>query len=383
MNSYGKQIISDADVQSVIEVLKSDFLTQGPVVPAFEAAIAAKVEAKYAVAVNSATSALHLACKALDVLPGDTVWTSPISFVASANCALYCGAKIEFVDVDAETANIDAEALAIKLAEAAKHSALPKVIIAVHMCGQSPEMSRIYELSRYYNVKLIEDASHAIGASYQTKSVGSCYFSDITVFSFHPVKIITTAEGGMALTNDRVLAARMKRLRTHGITRDESMMECPSEGPWYYEQIELGWNYRMTEVQAALGLSQLTSLDKFVTCRRKLANVYDEKLSLLPLELPGRLQDAASSWHLYVIKLHDASVRLHTYQRLRSHNIGVNVHYIPIHLHPYYQKLGFKRGDFPIAEDYYSRAITIPLHPSITLEEQSFIAKTLAETLAK
>lgn len=381
MNTYGKQIISDSDIQSVVEVLKSDFLTQGPVVPAFEKAVADKVHAKYAIAVNSATSALHLACKALNVLPGDTIWTSPISFVASANCALYCGAEVDFVDIDAETANIDVEALAEKLANAAKRGSLPKVIIAVHMCGLSPEMSRIYKLARHYDIKLIEDASHAIGATYNGKPVGSSYFSDITVFSFHPVKIITTAEGGMALTNNEVLASRMRGLRSHGITRDESVMESPSEGPWYYEQIELGWNYRMTEMQAALGLSQLQSLDDFVTCRTKLADVYDEEFLSFPLEVPGRLNSAASSWHLYVIRLHDAKVRLRTYQHLQSHNIGVNVHYIPIHLQPYYQKLGFKSGDYPIAEDYYSRAITIPLHPSITSREQSFIIEKLAEAL--
>jgi UDP-4-amino-4,6-dideoxy-N-acetyl-beta-L-altrosamine transaminase len=381
MNSYGKQIISESDIRAVEDVMRSDFLTQGPVVPAFESAVAEKTDAKYAVAVNSATSALHIACKALNVLPGDTVWTSPISFVASANCARYCEANVDFVDIDPETFNIDSAALEAKLNAAEKNGKLPKVIVVVHMCGQSPDMSRISELSKYYNVKLIEDASHAIGGSYQNRPVGSCFFSDITVFSFHPVKIITTAEGGMALTNDADLASRMSRLRSHGVTRDQSNMEKISDGPWYYEQIELGWNYRMTEIQAALGLSQLNSVDTFVKDRRSLADYYDEKLQGLPLKIPGRINGAESAWHLYVIRLNNEKSHLRTFQSLKSHNIGVNVHYIPIHLQPYYRKLGFRRGDFPIAEDYYSRSISIPIHPQITSEEQNFIISTLMDTL--
>lgn len=380
MIPYGRQIISEADIRAVTDVLRSDFLTQGPAVPRFEQAVAARVGAGHAVAVNSATSALHIACAALDLGPGDLLWTSPITFVASANCARYCGADVDFVDIDPETFNICPDALEVKLAAAHEAGRLPKIIVAVHMCGQSPEMARIATLARAYGVRVIEDASHSIGADYLGQPVGDCAYSDITVFSFHPVKIITTAEGGMALSNDAELAARMERLRSHGITRDADQMTHEPDGPWYYQQLELGWNYRMTEMQAALGLSQLDQLDSFITRRRTLAEAYDEALSELPLRNPGRQEGAASSWHLYVIRLDDPARHRAVFEGLRAQGIGVNLHYIPVHLQPYYRDLGFAPGDFPKAEDYYSRAISIPLHAGLSDAEQARVVAAL-ETL--
>lgn len=370
MIPYGRQIISEEDIRAVVDVLRSDFLTQGPVVTRFEQAVAQGVGARHAVAVNSATSALHIACLALDLGPGDLLWTSPITFVASANCARYCGADVDFVDIDPGTFNICADALERKLEVARANGRLPDVIVAVHMCGQSPDMLRIFELARAHGVRLIEDASHAIGAAYQGVPVGGCTFSDITVFSFHPVKIITTAEGGMALTNDSELAVRMERLRTHGITRDPCQMTHAPDGPWYYQQLELGWNYRMTEMQAALGLSQFEKLGFFVARRRELAACYDAMLSKLALGLPERQTGAESSWHLYVVRMNDPKRHRAVFGDLRDMGIGVNLHYIPVHLQPYYRQLGFQPGDFPNAEDYYSRAISLPLHAGLTVQQQ-------------
>lgn len=381
MIPYGRQIITEADIRAVTDVLRSDFLTQGPAVPRFEQAVAVRVGAGHAVAVNSATSALHIACLALDLGPGDLLWTSPITFVASANCARYCGADVDFVDIDPETFNLCPDALEAKLATARAAGRLPKIIVAVHMCGQSPEMARIKALARAHGVRVIEDASHSIGAEYLGQPVGNCAHSDITVFSFHPVKIITTAEGGMALTNDAELAARMALLRSHGITRDAEQMTHEPDGPWYYQQIDLGWNYRMTEMQAALGLSQLDQLDAFLARRRALADAYDAALVGLPLRRPGRMEGADSSWHLYVIRLDDPARHRAVFEGLRAQGIGVNLHYIPVHLQPYYRALGFAPGDFPQAEDYYSRAISIPLHAGLSAAEQAAVVTALERAL--
>ena len=381
MIPYGRQIISDYDIRAVETVLRSNYLTQGPAVPAFEKAVASRVDAAHAIAVNSATSALHIACLALDLGPGDLLWTSPITFVASANCGRYCGADVDFVDIDPDTFNICPVALEAKLDAAARTGKLPKVIVAVHMCGQSPDMVRISELARTHGIRIIEDASHAIGAEYLGAPVGNCSHSDITVFSFHPVKIITTAEGGMALTNDPELAARMDRLRSHGITRDPALMTHAPDGPWYYQQLELGWNYRMTEMQAALGLSQMDKLDTFIARRRALADAYDTALEGLPLYRPGRQSGAVSSWHLYVIRLHEFARHRPTFEALRAEGIGVNLHYIPVHLQPYYKEQGFMHGDFPTSEDYYSRAISIPLHAGLMNDEQAYVASVLSKML--
>jgi len=382
MIPYGRQAISEADIKAVTDVLKSDFLTQGPVVPAFEAGVANRVGAAHAIAVNSATSALHIACLALDLGPGDLLWTSPITFVASANCARYCGADVDFTDIDPDTFNICVGALGEKLEAASQTGRLPKVIVAVHMCGQSPDMARIHELARRYDVRLIEDASHSIGADYLGVPVGACAHSDITVFSFHPVKIITTAEGGMALTNDADLAGRMERLRSHGITRDPALMTHAPDGPWYYQQLELGWNYRMTEMQAALGLSQMDQLDSFITRRRVLADIYDQALAKLSLRLPSRQEGANSSWHLYVIRVEDTTRHRTIFETLRAGGLGVNLHYIPVHLQPYYRNLGFMPGDFPKSEDYYARAISIPLYAGLKDEEQQTVVATIEDALS-
>lgn len=381
MIPYGRQVISADDIRAVETVLRSDYLTQGPTVPAFELAVAKRVDAAHAIAVNSATSALHIACLALDLGPGDLLWTSPITFVASANCGRYCGADVDFVDIDPGTFNICPNALEAKLDAAARNGKLPRVIVAVHMCGQSPDMIRITELARAYGVKIIEDASHAIGAKYMNAPVGNCAHSDITVFSFHPVKIITTAEGGIALTNDAELADRMDRLRSHGITRDPALMTHAPDGPWYYQQLELGWNYRMTEMQAALGLSQLDQLDTFIARRRDLADAYDTVLTGLPLYLPERQSGTVSSWHLYVIRLHDLVHHRPTFEALRTAGIGVNLHYIPVHLQPYYKEQGFTHGTFPKSEDYYSRAISIPLHAGLTDDDQAQVVTALKNEL--
>jgi UDP-4-amino-4,6-dideoxy-N-acetyl-beta-L-altrosamine transaminase len=362
---YGKQDISEDDIASVIAVLRSDFLTQGPKVPEFEKRVAEYTGAKFGIAVNSATSALHIACLALGVTKGDIVWTSPITFVASANAALYCGAQVDFVDIDPRTYNLSTNALRIKLEWAKKNGQLPKVVIPVHFAGQSCDMKEIHALGQEYQFQIIEDASHAIGAEYLKVKVGSCKYSDICIFSFHPVKIITTAEGGMALTNNELLAQRMGLFRSHGITREASQMLGESDGPWYYQQIELGFNYRMTELQAALGISQMNRLEQFIYERRRLAREYDFLLSSLPIQLPYQHPDSASAYHLYPIWINEQSLgvsRKEVFEKLRACNIGVNVHYLPVHLQPYYQKMGFKAGQFPEAEKYYSGAISIPLY---------------------
>ncbi|GAA4229516.1 UDP-4-amino-4,6-dideoxy-N-acetyl-beta-L-altrosamine transaminase [Sagittula marina] len=382
MIPYGRQDISEEDRAAVDAVLRSDFLTQGPAVPRFEEALAARVGASHAVAVNSATSALHMAVAALGLGQGDLLWTTPITFVASANCGRYCGADVDFVDIDPETFNMCADALEAKLAIAEAAGRLPKVIVPVHMCGQSPDMIRIGALARRYGVRVVEDASHAIGADYDGKPVGDCAHSDVTVFSFHPVKIITTAEGGLATTNDPALAERMALLRSHGITRDDALMTEPSHGPWYYQQIDLGWNYRMTEMQAALGLSQLSRLDPFVARRRALADRYDNALQEMPLSIPGRDPKADSAWHLYVIRLHDKTRHRAVFERLRDAGIGVNLHYIPVHLQPYYKAFGFAEGDFPQSEDYYARAISIPLYAGLSDAMQDEVIAALTEALS-
>lgn len=369
MIPYGRQSINQADIDAVIEALQSDFLTQGPTVPRFEEHAAAYCGASHAVAVNSATAALHVACLALDVGPGDLVWTSPITYVASANCALYCGAEVDFVDIDPRTYCLSIERLAEKLERAEAAGRLPKVVIPVHLAGQSCDMAGIQELARRYGFRTVEDASHAVGARYRGGAVGDCRFSDIAVFSFHPVKIITTGEGGMALTNDAELARRMALYRTHGVTRDPAEFERPADGGWYYEQQALGFNYRMTDIAAALGASQLNRLDEFVARRRALAVRYDELFGNAPLKRPWQHSDTQSSWHFYVIRV-DADAHSAAFDRLRERGIGVNLHYIPVYLQPFYRRLGFGPGLCPEAEAYHREAITLPLYPGLSDAEQ-------------
>ena len=380
MIPYGRQNISEEDINAVIEVLRSDFITQGPVVPEFEKSVADYCGANHAVAVNSATSALHIACLALGVGPGDLVWTSPITFVASANCARYCGADVDFVDIDPRTYNLSVASLAEKLEQAKRDGRLPKVLIPVHFSGQSCEMEAIHALSTQYGFRIIEDASHAIGGSYKGGKVGNCNYSDITVFSFHPVKIITTGEGGMAVTNDLQLVKHMARLRSHGITRYPSEMTCTPDGAWYYQQIELGFNYRMTEIQAALGVSQMRRLDEFVTQRQLIAQRYDDLLKDSPLTLPWQLTDTDSSLHLYVVRIPSGSLnvgRREVFDRMRSDGIGVNLHYIPVYRQPYYERMGLIADDFPNAEQYYAEAITLPIFPGLTPLQQDEIVQRL------
>ena len=385
MIPYGRQDISDEDIEAVVAVLRSDFITQGPSIRGFEQAVADYCGAAHAIAVNSATSALHTACLALGVGEGDLVWTSPITFVASSNCALYCGADVDFVDVDEATANMSVEALEAKLAEAEAAGRLPKVVIPVHLCGTSCDMQAIRALGDRYGFKIIEDASHAIGGRYLDAPVGSCAFSDITVFSFHPVKIITTGEGGMAVTNDADLAQRMDLLRSHGVTRDPSLMTREGDGPWYYQQVDLGFNYRITDIQAALGLSQMSRLDEFVARRHEIADWYDERLAELPLQLPVRPVDSYSALHLYVIRVnleHTERTHLEVFESLRAQGIGVNLHYIPVYTQPYYEQLGFAAGLCPTAERYYERAISIPMFPNLTAEDLAAIKGALVDALA-
>lgn len=383
---YGRQTISAADIAAVVDVLQSDFLTQGTVVPAFEDAVAACCGARHAVAVNSATSALHIACKALGVGPGDRVWTSPLTFVASANAALYCGADVDFVDVDPRSYNMCPERLAEKLEDAAASATLPKVIIPVHLAGQSCDMAAIHAAASRYGVRIIEDASHAIGGSYRDQPVGNCRFSDIAVFSFHPVKIITTGEGGMALTNDDTLAELMRLDRSHGITRDPELLTEADAAPWYYEQQRLGFNYRLTDVAAALGLSQLSALHGFIARRRQIAAAYDAALSTLPVTTPWQHPDAQSSWHLYVVRIDPRRTsRTHreVFAALRAAGIGVNLHYIPVYLQPYYRALGFAPGLCPAAEAYYGQAISLPMFAGLTDAQQAEVIAVLAGALAE
>ena len=380
MIPYGKQDVSEEDIKAVIDVLRSDFLTQGPIVPAFESAVTSYCGVKFGYAVNSATSALHIACLALEVGPGDIVWTSPITFVASANCALYCGATVDFVDIDAATYNMSVSVLEEKLEKAEKAGRLPKVVIPVHLAGQSCQMSEIYELSKKYGFKIIEDASHAIGGRYLNEPVGNCRFSDICVFSFHPVKIITTGEGGMALTNNPDLATALNRYRSHGIVRHPSEMTKIPDGPWYYQQIDLGYNYRMTDIQAALGLSQMSRLDEFVSSRHLLANRYNELLKEDWIELPWQHPDTYSGLHLYIIRLKknkQGITHRQLFEKLRTSGILVNLHYIPVYTQPYYEAIGYNRNEFPQAESYYSEAISIPMFATLTPSEQQFVVDTI------
>ena len=382
MIPYGRQTISQDDIDAVVSVLQSDFLTQGPQVPTFEGSLKSYCGAAHAVAVNSATSALHIACLALGLKPGDIVWTTPITFVASANCALYCGATVDFVDIDPATLNLSVPALAAKLRQAQVSGCLPKIVIPVHLCGEPCDMAALHQLSQQYGFKIIEDASHAVGASYQGGKVGNCRYSDITVFSFHPVKIITTAEGGACLTNSPELANTLARLRSHGITRNPDEMTHEPDGAWYYQQIELGYNYRMTELQAALGVSQMTRLDEFVARRHALADRYDALLADLPLTLPHRNPNNRSALHLYPVQVQPESgkTRQQVFDYLRAHGIGANVHYIPVHTQPYYrQRFGFAHGDFPAAEAYYARAISLPLYFSLREDEQDSVVATLKQ----
>lgn len=386
MIPYGRQEITPDDIQTVKSVLESDYLTQGPTVLGFEEKVASYCRVSHAVAVNSATSALHIACRALGLGPGDTLWTSPITFVASANCALYCGAEVDFVDIDPNTYNLSTERLEEKLEKAKKSGKLPKIVVPVHFCGLPCDMKRIWELSQEYGFRIIEDASHAIGATYLGDSVGNCRYSDITVFSFHPVKIITTGEGGMALTNDPKVAARMSLLRSHGITRDPASMTHEPDGPWYYQQIDLGYNYRMTDIQAALGISQMDRLDSYVERRHAISNRYREHLQELPLSFQIQSPQSHSSYHLFVIRLDLDKIKI-THQRvfevLRSEGIGVNLHYIPIHAQPYYQKMGFRHEDFPNAESYYEEAISLPMYPGLSDAEQEAVIVALKKALAQ
>ena len=393
MIPYGRQDISAEDIDAVTEVLRSDWLTQGQAGPRFEHAMADYCGVRSAIAVSNATAALHVACLALDLGPGDYLWTSPNTFVASANCALYCGASVDFVDIDPRTYNLSVAALAEKLAIAETRGRLPKIVVPVHFAGQSCEMRQIRSLADRYGFRIIEDASHAVGAEYGDRKVGACALSDIAVFSFHPVKIITTGEGGMALTGDPMLAERLSNLRTHGIVRnapppsqehDTRRLNEERYGPWFYEQIDLGFNYRMTDIQAALGASQLTRLDGFVARRRELAARYDTLLAKLPLTRPWQHPDTRSAWHLYVIRLRRNEIefsRRQVFDALRAAGIGVNVHYIPVHTQPYYRRLGFAPGMFPEAESYYEDAITLPLFSKMTDAEQDTVVAALEEIL--
>ena len=384
MIPYGRQDITQSDIDAVAAVLRSDFLTQGPAVPRFEQSVISHCLAKHALGVNSATSALHIACLALDLGPGDWLWTTPNTFVASANCGLYCGAQVDFVDIDPRTYNLCPKALEHKLIAAEKASCLPKIVVPVHLCGQPCDMQAIHALALRFGFKVIEDASHAIGGKYLGEPIGNCRFSDITVFSFHPVKIITTAEGGMALTNDDKLAERLGLLRSHGITRDPALMTHGMDGPWYYQQVALGYNYRMTDLQGALGASQMNRLEHYVARRHEIARRYDELLKDLPVTTPWQHPDGYSGLHLYVIRLQLDKItqtHLQVFEALRAKNIIVNLHYIPVHTQPYYQQLGFRVGQFPEAERYYAEAISIPMYPVMTDAQQDEVISSLREAM--
>ncbi len=383
---YGRQNINQQDIDAVVEVLRSDWLTQGPAIERFEQSVANYCGVKYAVAVSSATAALHIACLAVGLGTGDILWTSPNTFVASANCGLYCRAEVDFVDIDSHTYNLSIEALEQKLIQAEREGKLPKVVVPVHLAGQSCEMEKIGALSRKYGFTVLEDASHAIGAKYQGSPVGNCQFSDMAVFSFHPVKIITTGEGGMVVTNRQDLYEKLIRLRTHGITRNPDLMQRESHGLWYYQQLELGFNYRITDIQSALGASQMQRLDEFVSRRRFLAARYNELLQDLPLILPWQHPDTESSWHLYIIRLKlDKIAKTHrqVFEELRHSGIGVNLHYIPVHTQPYYQNLGFKWGDFPHSEQYYQEAISLPMYYGLSDENQERVVAVLRDILSE
>ncbi len=378
---YSRQNLTNKDLFEVNKVLKSDIITQGKVVNQFELELSKYVGSSYAVATNSATSALHVAVVALGLKKDDLFWTSPISFVASANCGIYCGAKVDFVDIDPDTFNISIYHLEKKLKQAKRTKKLPKIIIPVHMAGQSTDAKKIYELVKPYGIKILEDASHSLGGEFENKKIGCCKYSDITVFSFHPVKMITTGEGGMATTNSYKLASHMKRLTSHGVTRDQNLMTKKSEGKWYYQQIDLGWNYRLTEFQAALGISQLKRLNDFVNKRNKISLNYNTLLKNFPLKMPKVLPINKSSFHLYIIRLDKSSKHKKVFDYLRDNKILINLHYIPIHLQPYYKKMGFKYGDFPNAEEYYKRAISLPIFPGLTKQQQQDIVKKIKEIL--
>ena len=378
---YGKQNVNEDDIKAVENVLRSDFLTQGPAIEKFEKKVADYCGAKYAVAVTNATSALHIACRAVNLGEGDFLWTSPITFVASANCGRYCGAGVDFVDIDNDTYNMSVEILEDKLKNSAH---LPKVVIPVHLAGQSCDMEKIYALSRRYNFTVVEDASHAVGADYKNSKVGSCKYSDMTVFSFHPVKIITTGEGGMILTNNENLYEKLKLYRSHGITRNPALMTHEPDGSWYYQQIDLGFNYRMTDIQAALGYSQMNRLDEFVARRRYLANRYNEKLKSLPLKIPYQSADTNSSWHIYIVRLDLNRVKkskVQIFTEMREKGVTLNLHYIPVHTQPYYEKLGHKSEECPNSLHYYKEAFTLPLYYNLTDEQQDYVVNSLAEVL--
>ena len=382
---YGRQDVTDDDIAAVVEVLKSDLLTQGPVVPKFEAVVCKHTGANDAVAVNSATSALHIACMALELGPGDSLWTSPNTFVASSNCAIYCGAKVDFIDIDPLTYNMCVNNLEEKLIEAKKQNSLPKIVVPVHLSGQSCEMSKIKKLSHEYGFKIIEDASHAIGASYKGVPVGSCQYSDITIFSFHPVKIITTGEGGMALTNDHNLSNRMRQHRSHGITSNtKEMIDSPVNELWNYQQVRLGYNYRMTDIAASLGLSQMERLTKIINQRHRIANQYNQALSSLPLQIPWQHQDSFSSYHLYIIRLKlDQINKTHPqiHDELCDLGVLVNLHYIPVYRQPFYEQMGFQKGYCPESEAYHQEALSIPMYPTLTDIEQQMVIKTLKKVI--
>ena len=386
MIRYGQQDITQADIDAVIAVLKSVNLTQGPAITQFEQSVIAHTGAKHAMAVSNATAALHIACLALDLGPGDWLWTTPNTFVASANCALYCGAQVDFVDTDPRTYNLCSIKLEAKLIAAEKEGKLPKIVVPVHLTGQPCDMAAIHALGQKYGFKIIEDASHAIGGQYKGEPIGNGRYSDITVFSFHPVKIITTAEGGMALTNSAELATRLGLLRSHGITRDPALMTEPMHGPWYYQQVALGFNYRMTDMQAALGVSQMTRLTDYVKRRHEIAQRYNKLLIDLPLTLPWQHPDSYSAYHLYVVRLQLDKISVthrQVFEALRAKDILVNLHYIPVHTPPFSQQMGFKQGDFPDAEQYYREAISIPMHVNLTEEELQFVASSLREAMDK
>ena len=384
MIRYGQQDITQEDIDAVVAVLKSVNLTQGPAITQFEQSVSGHTGAKHALAVSNATAALHIACLALDLGPGDWLWTTPNTFVASANCALYCGAQVDFVDIDPRTYNLCPKKLEEKLIQAQKSNKLPKVVVPVHFAGQPCDMAAIHALGQKFGFKIIEDASHAIGGQYKGQPIGNGRYSDITVFSFHPVKIITTGEGGMALTNSDELATRLGLLRSHGITRDPSMMNEPMHGPWYYQQVALGFNYRMTDIQAALGASQMTRLAGYVQRRHEIAQRYNELMSDLPLTLPWQQPDSFSAYHLYVVRLQlDSIVSSHrqVFEALRAKGIVANLHYIPVHTQPYYQSMGFKPGDYPEAEQYYREAISIPMHVNLSDAEQQVVVTSFREAM--